>query len=72
MSNETAVEFEVLRDLLGLVGRDLPRTHFDAWSEKDRRAVEKWAVACHLRASDNIVRVPREPEVAQVLPERSL
>jgi hypothetical protein len=68
-AEDEAVDFGTLRDLLLLVGRELPRGHFDAWSERDRRAVEKWAIACHLRASDCGVRVPREPEVTQVLPE---
>lgn len=69
MTNEKSspVDFEVLRDLLLLVGRELPWGHFNVWSECDRRAVEKWAIACHLRASDNAVRIPREPQVAQVL-----
>lgn len=53
--------YSTLRDLLLLVGRDLPRATFNGWSHAERMAAEKWATKAYLRASDNNVHVPPLP-----------
>jgi hypothetical protein len=51
----------VTRDLLMLVGLEVPLTHILRWTAKQREQAEEWASKSHLRASDNIVRVPVKP-----------
>lgn len=59
-----------LRGLLELVSVDVPLNVIRyAWSWDERAAAEDWAVRTHLRASDNIIRVPPCP--AHVLPYRA-
>lgn len=47
-------ECESLRDLLSLVMDPFPsRVEVKSWSEAERKLATEWAVAAHLRASDN-------------------
>lgn len=50
-----------LRDMLELVSIDVPLKVVKAWSWDERAAAEDWAGRSHLRASDNIIRVPPCP-----------
>lgn len=70
--NAPRITFNTLRDMLLLVGRDLSREKFNAWSQAERNKAERWAAATHLRASDNPVKVPPLPAHVSVLPEVTL
>lgn len=59
--NETLSD-ELLRDLLLLVGYNIPPTVISGWLTGQREAAEKWASAAHLHASDQDVEVPDFPE----------
>lgn len=53
-----------VRDLLLLVGVKVMLVEMrEDWSGVDVEAAEKWAVAIHLAASDNRVRIPLRPQV---------
>lgn len=54
-------EPEVLRDLLELVGWTADLATIAAWPLSRRVEAEAYVVRVHLRASDNIVRVPQRP-----------
>lgn len=54
-------QYQPIQDLLLLVGYDVPNKEIAKWSEGRIAQVKKWAFAVHLRASDNIVRVPNRP-----------
>lgn len=51
----------VTSSLLLLVGIDAPVRLVATWTDDHVRDAEKWAGAVHLKASDNIVRVPPRP-----------
>lgn len=57
----------VLRDMLLLVDRPASIGQLMRWTPNQRASAEKWAAAVHLRASDNIVRVPPEPSCVKLL-----
>jgi hypothetical protein len=59
----------VLRDMLLLVSRRLPRATFRAWTANQRKAAENWASLSHLSASDNPVKVPPMPACVKRLTE---
>lgn len=63
MTKDEREGLSVLRDLLSLVLDKKPPTlkALAARSFADRVAAERWAIACHLRASDNNVRIPLCP-----------
>lgn len=61
----------VLRDLLSLVERNTTIDTLLKWNAEQRSKAEKWAVAVHFKASDNNVRVPREPTHVRVLAKAS-
>lgn len=62
----------VLQDILSLVDREVPVEALRTWTPEQREQAEKWAAKLHLRASDNPVRVPPEPEhVAAFDPRRT-
>ncbi len=48
--------------LLLLVDEVVPMDRINAWSEAERVAAGDWAFRSHLRASDNLNRVPLMPE----------
>lgn len=50
-----------LQYLLGVVGLEPSFETLSAWSTEQRNAAARWAVATHLRASDNDVDVPARP-----------
>ena len=50
-----------LQYLLAVVGLAPRLETVTAWSQEQRLEAEKWAVAVHLRASDNVVHVPQRP-----------
>jgi hypothetical protein len=53
---------DATRDLLGLHGYDVPPAFIESWTDEQVRAVDEWAAAEHLRASDNDdVQVPPRP-----------
>lgn len=64
--------FPVLRDMLLLVSRRLPRATFRAWTANQRKAAENWAALSHLSASDNPVKVPAMPACVKRLAEVTL
>jgi hypothetical protein len=57
------IETTLLQDVLLMVNVDLPRELLCRWSVQERAIVEDWACRLHLRASDNIVRVPPKPDL---------
>lgn len=61
--------FAVSHDVLALVGRKLTRAAWRTWSERERVEAMNWAAAVHLRASDNVVRVPAIPPYVAALAE---
>jgi len=63
------VSLETLRDLLALVSRRASLNALRSWTPNQRAAAEKWAAATHLRASDNVVRVPPMPACVKCLKE---
>lgn len=50
------------QDFLSLVCCDVPKRVIRKWTPQQVELAEKWAGAVHLRASDNIVRVPPMPK----------
>lgn len=60
-------ERERLSSLLSLVMSPFPaKEDMYRWSHKALVEAAEWASALHLRASDNAVRVPKEPEVITI------
>jgi len=57
------ITVNVLVDILALVSLDAPKSLVAGWGQKTRKEVEAYCLAVHLRASDNIVRVPPKPVV---------
>lgn len=51
----------ITRDIIGLVGYDVPLVVLTSWPDDLINQAEKWAVKSHLKASDNNVRVPKFP-----------
>lgn len=59
---------EETRDILLLVrSYEVPLERISTWSDLERAQVCAWAGAMHLRASDNIVRVPDKPALIAIL-----
>lgn len=63
------VSLSILRDMLALVDREAKLSDLRRWSPEKREEAAKWAGLVHLRASDNIVRVPAEPAHVALLPK---
>lgn len=63
------VPLPVLRDMLLLVDRKAKLSDLRRWSPAKREEAAKWAGLVHLRASDNVVRVPDEPAHVRLLPK---
>lgn len=68
LREDTKAKVRVLRDLLALADKDVSNRTLLKWTEEERKQAEKWAALTHLRASDNNVRVPPEPEHVKPLP----
>lgn len=52
---------KITQDILILASYKVTLKEIRSWSPERRERIEKWAAAVHLRASDNIVRVPPRP-----------
>lgn len=52
---------DTIQDILALVSCQVTKKEIRSWSPELRERIVKWAGAVHLRASDNIVRVPKRP-----------
>lgn len=52
----------IVRDLLLLVDIDIPEPIIATWTPQEQYAAQRYAARAYLRASDNPVRVPPEPE----------
>lgn len=52
----------VLVDILSLVGVIVTDEIVSTWTDAQCELAESWAAKYYLRASDNIVRVPKRPE----------
>jgi len=51
-----------LRDILSLVMNYVPSLNkINSWTDDQAYQAEDWASCVHLRASDNIIRVPKRP-----------
>lgn len=62
---------EEVANLLLLVMEDAPSAEqVEIWTQIERIRAAKWAAATHLRASDNIVRVPPVPDVVMAWRKR--
>lgn len=44
---------------------DVPLAAVQRWTDEERRAAGDWALRSHLRASDNLNRVPARPECVE-------
>lgn len=71
------IDVNTLRDLLALVSVSVSLRNLRRWSDEERALAEQWAAKSHLRASDNIVRVPPRPPCVsrdgrQILPGAGL
>ena len=53
----------VLRELLLLVGEDVPLERMLPWAPLERAVVEDWARREHLHASDNLIRRRPRPSL---------
>ena len=51
----------ITQNLLLLVSVHVTLRTIRKWTPAQVEAAEKWAAACHLRASDNVVRIPPKP-----------
>jgi hypothetical protein len=60
------VPAHILVDLLGLAEVKVTEAEVMSWSKGQRRQAEHWASATHLRASDNDVPVPDQPDFVAV------
>jgi len=49
--------------MLLLVGKDIPLEVIAQWTSKVKNQVENWAAKVYLKASDNIVSIPKYPDV---------
>lgn len=58
-----AISVNSLVDLLAMISLDVPKSVIAKWGQDTREEVQKYAFKVHLRASDNIVRVPSKPPV---------
>lgn len=54
-------EDTVTQDILSLVGIDVPLVVLTKWTDKKIEIAENYASLCHLKASDNHVKVPKMP-----------
>jgi hypothetical protein len=54
-------KLRIVRDMLALVNSPVPLVVMREWSGWELAAVEDWAVAVRMKASDNSVRVPPPP-----------
>lgn len=55
---------EVAHLILTLVDYEIPTEEIAKnWTQDEIEAAVKWASACHLAASDNVVKIPKRPEV---------
>jgi hypothetical protein len=55
------ISVNVLVDLLAMISLKVPPSVVANWGKETRYEVEKYCMDVHLRASDNIVRVPPKP-----------
>lgn len=55
------IDISITRDLLLLIGYDVPLKVLKSWSKERLLTLEKYAGAVHLRASDNPVKIPPLP-----------
>jgi hypothetical protein len=53
---------EIVEILLLCIGEEIPVKKRRSWKQKQRNEVAEWASKLHLRASDNLVRVPPKPK----------
>lgn len=59
------------QDLLLLIPIKVSLKEIRRWTPQQVEAAEKWCAAIHLRASDNIVRVPPKPKFLEKYEERT-
>ncbi len=62
-------DIHITQDLLLLVCIKVPLSRIRSWTPQQVEAAEKWAASVHLRASDNIVRVPPKPKFGNYIHE---
>lgn len=53
---------DVLQDILGMVDVQADMETIKGWTVDQRNEAQKWAGKVHMRAADNIVRVPPRPD----------
>lgn len=57
----TREDNRIIRDILLIASCRVTLKEIESWSPERKEKIVKWAAACHLRASDNNVRVPKRP-----------
>ncbi len=55
------MDFKLLQEMLDMVDCKVSLREILSWTDEQREQAETWAAKVHLRASDNIVRVPTRP-----------
>lgn len=63
ISEEIAVYGSTVRDALLLINIAVPYSKIEKWGNATKKEVISWAVAVHLAASDNNVKIPPKPEI---------
>lgn len=63
MAHKQPKSYAVLSDILLLVGYAISPDELKKWKKRERDLVEKWASRSYLRASDNLVHVPKKPAI---------
>lgn len=53
---------DVLQDILGMVDVQVDVETIKGWTVDQRNEAQKWAGKLHMRAADNVVRVPPRPD----------
>lgn len=53
---------ESLKDLLLMVGVDVPVEIIGTWTMEQRDRAETWAAKYFLAANDNVIRIPQRPD----------
>lgn len=56
----------IVRDMVGLVGYDIPVARIEGWTELEQLMVYDWAAREHLRAGESLSVVRRRPRPSLV------
>lgn len=72
ISEEIVVYGSTVRDALLLINIAVPYSKIEKWNTETKREVIAWAIALHLAASDNNVKIPPKPAVLDQVSIRTM